>query len=179
MDAGQAPTIRTERLVLRPHRLNDLDAYAALWADPTVTRYTSGRPLAREESWIRILRYAGMWQLLGFGFWAIDDAATGALVGEAGFHELKRAISPDFAGRPEAGWMIHPALHGRGYGGEVVAAIHAWADARLAASETVCIIHPHNTASQALARRIGYGDEIRTRYHNEPSLLFRRQRISR
>ena len=68
-----APVIETERLVLRPHAATDFDGVYALWADPLVMRHILGRPSTREESWSRLLRYAGHWSLLGFGFWAMPE----------------------------------------------------------------------------------------------------------
>lgn len=168
------PTVETERLVLRAHRPDDLDAYAGLWADPAVTRFTSGRPLGREEAWIRILRYRGHWQLFGYGFWAIEDKASGRLIGEAGFHDLKRDIAPSFAGTPEAGWMLLPEMHGRGLAGEAVSAFHDWGDRFLGHGSTVCIVHPENAASIRLAAKAGYRQETQTDYHGERTLIFRR-----
>lgn len=60
-----APTLETERLILRPHRVQDFEAVAALWAEPEVVRFISGTPSAPEESWARLLRYIGHWQALG------------------------------------------------------------------------------------------------------------------
>ena len=77
--SGNVPVIETERLVLRAHRLDDFDAYAVMWADPVVTRFIGGKPRTREESWIRFLRHPGMWSMLGFGFWAIEEKASGRL----------------------------------------------------------------------------------------------------
>lgn len=172
--ARNVPRLETERLTLRAHRLEDLDFYAALWADPTVTRFTSGRPLAREEAWIRILRYGGHWGFLGFGFWAIEERASGRLIGETGFHELKRGLTPPIEGTPEAGWMLAPDLHGQGYAREAVAAIHAWGDRHFGTGSTVCIIHPDNAASLRVAEACGYLAETRTTYHGEPTIIMRR-----
>ena len=76
-----APTIETERLTLRPHRLDDFDAYAVMWADSVVTRFIGGRPRTREESWIRFLRHPGMWSMIGYGFWAVEDKASDQFIG--------------------------------------------------------------------------------------------------
>ena len=46
----KSPTVETERLIMRDHRLADFDAYVAMWADPIVTRFIGGRPRTREES---------------------------------------------------------------------------------------------------------------------------------
>lgn len=175
---GKAQIIDTGRLLLRGHRTEDLDAYAALWADPVVVRFIGGRAFTREEAWVRILRYAGSWPLMGFGFWAIEDKASGRLLGEAGFHELRRAIEPSFEGTPEAGWMIAPSAHGKGYATEVVTAIHAWGDRHLGTASTVCIIDPGNAASLRVADRAGYREETRTSYHGKPSIILRRYKTS-
>lgn len=154
---AEVPVLETERLVLRAHRPEDFEAHAALWADATVTRFIGGRPLTREEAWARFLRTAGHWRLLGFGFWAIEAKASGRLVGEAGFHEMRRSIAPAFEGTPEAGWLLDPAVGGQGHASEIARAIHEWSDANLAA-------------------RAGYRAEAETSYHGAPTLLMRRPR---
>ena len=62
-----APALDTARLSLRGHTRDDFAECAAMWADPLVTRHVGGRPMAGEEVWARVLRYAGLWTLLGFG----------------------------------------------------------------------------------------------------------------
>ena len=57
------PTIETLRLRLRPYRLDDFEAYAAMWGDPAVVRYIGGVPFSREAAWTRFLRQIGLWQL--------------------------------------------------------------------------------------------------------------------
>ena len=102
------PTLETPRLVLRTHRAGDFEAYARMWRDPSVYRFIGGQPRTREESWIRFLRHAGMWQMVGFGFWAIEERASGCFIGEAGLHDLKRDTTPSIEGLPEAGWSLLP-----------------------------------------------------------------------
>ena len=82
---------------------------AAMWADAGVTRFISGRPFTREECWARLLRYAGLWPTLGFGYWAIEDKAEGRFLGEAGFADFKRDMTPSIEGLPEAGWVLAPS----------------------------------------------------------------------
>ena len=41
------PVIETERLILRAHKLDDFDALAALWSDPTIVRFVGGKPSTR------------------------------------------------------------------------------------------------------------------------------------
>lgn len=169
-----APVIETERLILRPHRPEDHDAYARLWADPATVRFIGGRPFTRSECWSRILRQIGHWRVQGFGFWALEDKATGQLAGEAGFHDLRRDIVPAFDGVPEAGWALAPAFHRRGLALEAVQAFHDWGDRHLGAGRRVCIIEPDNHASLRIAQAVGYGDAIETTHAGTPILLLTR-----
>lgn len=168
------PTLTTPRLALRPHRLDDFDALAAMWADPRVTQYITGRSSTAELSWARLLRYAGHWALLGFGYWALEDRASGAFAGEAGFADYHREIDPPLAGVPEIGWVLAPAFFGRGYATEAVRAIVAWGDGRFAGARTACLIDPQNRASVRVAEKCGYREAARTTYHGDPTLLFER-----
>src|SRR5262245_34593015 len=89
------PTLlETERLRLRGHHPGDFDALAAIWADPRVVRYISGTPSSASDSWARLLRYAGHWSLLGYGFWAIEEKTSGRFVGDVGFADFKRELEP-------------------------------------------------------------------------------------
>lgn len=166
------PILETARTILRAHALDDFDAYALMWADPIVCRFIGGKARTREESWMRFLRHAGLWSLIGYGYWAIEDKATGRFIGEAGFHDMKRDIKPSLEGIPEAGWALVPEAHGKGIAGEVVARMVAWADETF--GKTVCIIDPENDPSLKVAGRAGYVEVLRTTYHNEPTILFER-----
>ena len=172
----RAPRIETERLVLRGHTPEDLPACAAMWRDEEVVRFIGGRPFTREEVWARILRYAGMWVVMGHGFWAIDEKAGGRMIGEVGVMEARRDIEPSFEGEPEIGWALMPAAHGKGYAAEAVAAALAWADAHLDAPKLVCIISPENAPSIRLAAKFGFRERVRTTYHGSATTQFERLR---
>ncbi len=112
-----APTLTTERLTLRGHHPDDLDALAAMWADPGVYAMIGGKPRAREEVWIRLLRSIGCWTVFGYGAWVVCDRTTGAVLGDIGLLESRRAIMPELT-VPEAGGRSSPrrmaGLCGRG-----------------------------------------------------------------
>ena len=172
----RAPRIETGRLVLRAHVPDDLPVCAAMWADADVVRYIGGRLFSREEVWARLLRYAGMWAVMGHGFWAIEERSSGRLVGEVGIMEARRDIEPSFEGEPEVGWALTPAAHGKGYASEALAAVLAWGDEHLEAPSMVCIISPENTASVRLAAKFGFRERARTTYHGSPTVQFERLR---
>jgi RimJ/RimL family protein N-acetyltransferase len=171
--------IDTQRLTLRPHRIEDYDDMRAMWSDHEVTRYIGGKPFSDEEVWVRLLRYAGGWALLGYGFWAIRDRATGGFVGDAGFHNLHRDLVPPFGDRPELGFALVPRSHGKGFGGEEAQAVLAWGDRRWPGGETVCMIGPDNVPSLRIALGLGYAETGRAIYNGaEFVLLARRSPVS-
>jgi RimJ/RimL family protein N-acetyltransferase len=88
------PVVETDRLRLRAHTSADYPVSAAMWADADVTRFIGGRPFTAEESWMRVLRCAGHWALNGYGFWVVEERATGKFLGEAGFMDFKRGFEP-------------------------------------------------------------------------------------
>src|SRR5712664_1980914 len=104
--AADVPILGTERLKLRGHRVDDFIHCAAMWADPVVIRHTVGKPLTEEESWTRLLRYVGHWALLGFGYWVVEEKATGNYLGEAGFAEHQRDLQPSIKSIPEICWVF-------------------------------------------------------------------------
>jgi RimJ/RimL family protein N-acetyltransferase len=175
----RAPVIDTLRLQLRPHALSDFEACFAMWSDPGVTRFIGGRPQTGEEVWARMMRYAGMWQLLGMGFWAVEERGSGEFIGEVGVMDARRDILPPFVNEPEVGWSLRPAVQGRGFAGEAVAAAIAWAEATLDRPMLVCIISPDNAPSLRLARKLGFRERLRTVFHDEPAIQLERPRMKR
>jgi RimJ/RimL family protein N-acetyltransferase len=152
----QAPTLSTDRLVLRAHAAEDLAALTALWADPDVVRHIGGRAATPQECWFRLLRYQGLWPVLGFGYWAVCDRATGTYLGDAGLARFQRGFGAAFDAAPEMGWAFAPQAWGRGIATEAGAAIVGFADRRLAAARTVCVIDTGNAASIAVAAKLGF-----------------------
>ncbi len=152
---ADVPILKTERLVLRAYRREDFGAMAAMWSDPEMVRFIgTGQPLGEDVVWGRLQKSAGAWPILGYGFWVIEHAATGRMIGEAGF--LERLAPGKGASTPEAGWALETSMRGQGYASEAVAAVLAWGDQRF--QRTICVISAENTRSVALARRLGYRD---------------------
>jgi len=175
----EVPILETERLRLRGHCADDLANCAAMWSEPVVVRHTVGKPLTEEESWRRLLTYVGHWVLMGFGFWVVEEKASGKFVGEVGFVDYKRDIQPSLKGVPEIGWVLGSNAHGKGYATEAVRAVVAWGDAKFSlttgGARTACIIQPENVASIRVAEKCGYHEFARTTYKAHPVLMFVRE----
>jgi len=170
--AVDIPTLETARLRLRAHRVEDFPESARMWSDPKVTRYIRPAPFSTEETWSRLLRYVGHWTLLGFGYWAIEQKETGTFLGEVGFVDYKRDLTPSLEGMPEIGWVLAPHAHGKGFATEAVGAAIGWGDSHFGRKRTACIIAPENAASIRVAGKCGYSEFQRTTYHGDPTLMY-------
>lgn len=173
-----SPRLDTARLVLRPPKLSDFDAYAAYWREPEVVRYISAAPVLREEAWEKLLRQVGLWELLGFGFFAVEDKASGCFVGSVGFQDLRRDLQPSIEGTLEAGWGLRPEYQGKGYAAEALQAALTWAGGAFPQLDYSCIIDPCNMASLRLAGRLGFIEDVRSTYHGKLVVILRRLRPS-
>lgn len=167
-DAARAD-ILTERTRMRRHTIGDFDASAALWGDPEIVRHITGKPSTRSESWARLLRYIGHWQALSFGYWVVEDRATGGFFGEVGLADYKRDMTPSLGPWPEIGWAMATHAQGRGLATEAVAAALGWSDRWLPADRTVSIIAPDHYASIRVAKRNGFAERGRGQFGSEKS----------
>lgn len=163
------PEITTPRLRLRAHQPQDLDPAARLWAMPAIYRYTIGEASDRSRTWGRLMIYRGMWEMLGYGYWAIEH--DGAYIGEAGIADFGRnGVPPRLDGLPEAGWVMDPAFHGQGLAQEALRAIMDWA--LLRHPHVFCMIDPENQPSLTLAKRIGFTQTDLITMDGEPNCIF-------
>lgn len=176
MTAPLIPTLETPRLLLRPYRLEDFDAYARMWAEPEVTRFIGGQPLSREAAWVRFLRQIGLWYHLGFGFFVVEARESGRLIGETGFHDMKRTLVPPIEGTMEAGWALAAAAQGKGLAEEAMRAALAWGDAHGRGSSFTCMIEPDHAASLHVAGKLGFVRLTEGLYAGRPVMLLERPR---
>lgn len=150
------PKIETGRLRLRGHCASDHASALALWQHPGVYRFITGSPPSTQDVWMRLLRYSGLWDFLGYGYWAVEERASGAYVGQLGFADFRRGLV-GFEGRyPEAGWVIHPDFAGRGYATEGMQAACDWLDVQGSWARSFCLIAAANQASMRVADKLGY-----------------------
>jgi RimJ/RimL family protein N-acetyltransferase len=171
---GVAPLLETERLLLRAQRADDFARHAAMLADPRVYRYVGNQAASAEEAWRKLIGCAGLWGLLGYGYWSVERKADGAYVGQVGFADFKRDMEPSIEGIPEMGWLLASDAHGQGYASEAVAAGLAWIDEALGRPEVVAIIDRDNGGSIRVAEKAGFTGREEATYKGEPILLLRR-----
>lgn len=170
--SASAPRIETERLVLRPHRVDDLDAASAMWSHPEVVRHIGGKAFSRQDTWSKILRYAGHWALLGFGYWAIESKERSGFVGEIGLADFKRDMVPSIGGIPELGFALSPAVHRKGLAREAARAVLTWADTQF--PRTVAIVEEGHAISVRVLAAQGYRRVAGTTYAGAKVELYER-----
>ncbi len=105
--------LETERLKLRMWREGDLDDYAEMSADPAVMQYlTLGKLFTRADAWRSIAFFIGHWEMRGYGHWAVEEKATGRMIGRIGF------LNPEGWPGFEIGWTLARHAWGKGYATE-------------------------------------------------------------
>ena len=158
-------TLQTERLLLRMFREEDLDAYASLCGDPEVVRFI-GQPFTRVEAWRHLAMLLGHWQLRGFGLWAVEELATGAMIGRIGFFQPEGW--PGF----ELGWMLVRAYWGRGLATEGARAALEFAFTELRRPHVISLIRPENRSSIRVAEKLGERLEGRSEVLGVEALVY-------
>jgi RimJ/RimL family protein N-acetyltransferase len=153
----------TERLDLQPVTAGDLDAWAALLADPEVTRLLHfPDPHTREQSADLLER------TIARADGAITEHTvrlreTGEIAGFVGF----AARQLDWGDEIELGWTLFPAFQGKGYATEAARALRALVPGRV-----ISLIRVENTASRNVARKLGMTHERDTVWAGFPTQVW-------
>jgi RimJ/RimL family protein N-acetyltransferase len=144
--------IRTSRLLLRQFRDSDLDAFAALCADPVVMKHFP-KLNTREESRGMIERFGKLWAYRGFGPYAVEVPGEATCIGFVGL--LVPRFETYFTPCVEIGWRLAKEFHGRGYATEAAQACIDEAFAKNIADEIFAFTVPANVASWKVMEKIG------------------------
>lgn len=147
MSAMKAPTLETERLRLRHHRLSDMEAYWDFYQSSSRLALMDV-PQTRTRLWYGWASEVASWELLGFGGWAVE-LHDGTLIGQVAL------THPPHFPEPELGWFVFDAYEGKGLAYEAAAAAYDFALASPVLESFVSYIHQDNARSIALAERLG------------------------
>ena len=140
--------LKTERLLLRPPMKSDLKPWGALLADPVASQFIGG-PQDLSGAWRNLALMIGAWIIGGFSNFSAIEKSSGRWIGRA------EPWQPECWPDPEIGWAFDRSAWGRGYATEAVSKCMDWAFEQLGWPEVVHLIDPANSASIALARRLG------------------------
>jgi RimJ/RimL family protein N-acetyltransferase len=139
--------IETEKLMMRPVRVEDVDDLVAMHADPLTRRVFGEWARDQVEDWAE--RSVREWEERGHGKLSIFDRESGAFLGRSGLR-----FWPEF-GETEVGWVLMPDARGRGIATEAGRACVEWGFRDFALPYVTAMIAPDNDASTTVARRLG------------------------
>lgn len=142
------PTLRTERLILRPWREDDLEPFAALNTDPEVMEFFPWA-LSRAQSDAMAERIRAHFTRAGFGLWAVEVIGGAPFIGFTGIQR------PSFMPGVEVGWRLARTAWGAGYATEAARASIAWGFAHLDLAEIIAMVVPDNLRSQRVMTKLG------------------------
>jgi RimJ/RimL family protein N-acetyltransferase len=144
--------LRTERLILRPWRDEDLGPFAALNADPAVMEHFPSL-LTRSQSDAAAARIREEMAERGFGLWAVEVPSVATFIGFTGLSVPR--FEAHFTPCVEIGWRIAREHWGRGYAPEAARAALAFGFERLALAEIVSFTAAGNARSRRVMEKIG------------------------
>lgn len=140
--------LETRRLLLRPPRVEDFDAWAAYLDDEVATRYIGGRQ-PRPTAWRTFMCMCGCWHMTGIAMFSVIEKSTGNWIGRLG------PWKPEGWPAPEIGWGIVREHWGKGYASEGAAAAMDYAFDVLGWKDVIHCIAAGNLASVGVAKRLG------------------------
>ena len=149
-----SPVVRTERLVMRPYRLSDADAWYQLQSDEGVTRFLSWPVRTRAES-LQHLKDRTQHTVLS----QVDDLLAlaiehnGDVVGDLSVH--LRTVHRDFRSA-EIGWILGSPHGGIGLATEAVCAVIDMLFDSIDARWVFAVVDERNAKSLSLATRLGF-----------------------
>jgi len=138
--------LETERLLLRPLGMADLDDFVELHDDPEVVRFI--RRLERPEAEERLRDVDREWAERGHGMFAVLDQISGRFLGRAGLKYWRQFDET------EIGWVLRRDAWGRGYATEAARACLDWGFSTLTVPYLTAMIAPNNSASIRVAGRL-------------------------
>lgn len=142
--------VETSRLYLREYEQEDFATLHAIFSDPETMRFY---PAAFTEQQTRdwITRNQDRYMQDGCGLWAVCLQGEGQLVGDCGliYQNINGSIEV------EIGYHLDKRHWGKGYASEAAIGCKQYAFDVLKLGKVVSIIHPDNTASIRVAKRVG------------------------
>jgi RimJ/RimL family protein N-acetyltransferase len=154
----------TERLIMRPVRVEDVDDLVAMHADPLTRRAFGEWTRDQVGDWAE--RSVREWEERGHGKLSILDRESGAFVGRSGLR-----FWPEFD-ETEVGWVLMPEVRGRGIATEAGRACVEWGFRHLDLPYVTAMIAPDNDTSIAVARRLGMTPLREDVLHEVPVVVY-------
>jgi RimJ/RimL family protein N-acetyltransferase len=153
--------LATPRLVLRGWREDDLNALAAVNADPEVMRFIGdGSVRDREQTAAGLAMMEREWAERGFGIFAVEVRDTGQLAGWVGL--AVPAFLPEVLPAVEIGWRLGRVFWGGGIATEGARAVLRFGFVDRGLDRIISIRHVDNRASGRVMEKLGMHFDRRT-----------------
>ena len=155
--------LETERLVLRPLSLDDLDALAPFFADPDVMRYMGGKTLTRDETEASIYRMVGpgsrptgsaswpWYERTTVNYSAAAEYSSGKPSRGSRSREPRRTVETE----TEIGYALGQPYWGQGYATEAAIACRDYARNELGRDRLISLIAPETKRSPRSREKLG------------------------
>ena len=152
MNAAPDPPLADELVALRPWTQADVDELVRCCNDPLVRRFISVIPIPYTAEDARA--FVARTVMVGELNLAVTDRATRALLGAVGV-----GLKPWDAGMAEIGYWLAPEARGRGAATRALRLLSRWTLREWPIGRLHLMADVDNTASQAVAERVGFTRE--------------------
>ncbi|MGD9021001.1 MAG: GNAT family N-acetyltransferase [Lysobacterales bacterium] len=159
--------LESGRLILRQFKNTDWRDLHEYYSDAEATKFTLGRALTEGETWRTMCTLIGHWQIHGYGPYAVENKASGRIMGTVGFWY------PNDWPEPEIKWGLARRYWRQGFGSEAAALVHATGRKFLPDIALISLINQDNEASIALAMSIGARLEKIIEFRGSPHGIYR------
>jgi [ribosomal protein S5]-alanine N-acetyltransferase len=160
------PTLSTERLVLTPYGMRDVDELHRVMSDPRVMQHVGKGALAWPEVRDIVARVVASWDETGMGWWTIRLREEGYLIGQI-------CLRPDKdVSEIAVGYGLDAAFWRKGYGREALEAVVTHGFNEKSLKRIVATVRRENTPSRALLERCGFVQEADIFIRNKTLCLF-------
>lgn len=155
------PVLNTPRLVLRRWRDDDIEPMAAINADPDVMRWIgTGAVRDLEQTRSGIAAIERQWEASGYGLFAIEERASGDLLGFTGM--AVPYFLPEVMPAVEIAWRLGRQHWGKGIATEASAAALGFGLIDRGLDRIIAIVQVGNDASERIMTKLGMHAERQT-----------------
>jgi RimJ/RimL family protein N-acetyltransferase len=146
----------TERLELWRPEVGDMLEMHRLADNEEAQRFLGPEPDCEADSFARLMRNAGSWDLYGYGTFMLRARGQDRIIGGCGVFHSWRGFGRGMDDVPEAGWIVERDQWGQGLAGEAMRAILAWFDQAHGPRRITCMIEQGHQVSDRLAQSLGF-----------------------
>lgn len=153
--ANELPSLETERLLLRPLSMLDLEFVFRHFSDPEVNRYLlDEEPVTTREQAQSIIDFYSLPGRKSYNRWVIVRKTDMRAIGTCGYHQWQTAHH-----RAEIGYDLEKASWRQGIMTEALRTMLSYGFERMGLNRVEALVYIENDASIRLLERLGFQKE--------------------